>query len=214
MDVPLPLTRGIGGEPVVHQDEVGTQVHHRALGFRERAAVGLRGVARDDGIRGLVLEAVDGAKPVFAACLEHNLALAAVVGDRVMRSGLLVPLPPVRRPVAVVIAGIDRKRLAPGVDDEAVLIGVAVIVRTKEAALEIERDARRIREVAVHRRLAERQKRGRAGRPVRKHIRREVRERGEQVLHSRRVLSCQLRGIPAPQRGRREVRIALPEARP
>ena len=108
MDVPLPLTRGIGGEPVVHQDEVGTQVHHRALGFRERAAVGLHGVAVHDVVVRVERVVGDRAVAHLAVLLEEELALAAVEGDGVVRSGLLVPLQPVRRLVAVVVPGIDR----------------------------------------------------------------------------------------------------------
>src|SRR5204862_2960123 len=136
MDVPLPLARDTGGQPVVHQNQVRPQVRNRALGFAERAAVGRRGVARDDVVPGLVLEADDRTGTELAAFLEDDLPLPAVEGDRVVRPGLLVPLPVVWRIEAIVVAGMDRQGLSPGLDDEAVLVGVTVAGGTVWAALE------------------------------------------------------------------------------
>ena len=128
VDVPFPRVRGGRGQAVVDDDHARAQVDERALRLRERAAVCLLGVAHHVVEARRRLEAPDLARELHAV---RALALAAVEGDRVVRARRLVPVRPVRRAVVVVVAAGDREPLALRVDHEAVLVGVAVVVRRR-----------------------------------------------------------------------------------
>src|SRR5438132_12541850 len=136
MDVPLPRARRRGCEPVAHDDGPGTDIDHVALRARERAAVRLLRAAAHDVVARVRLEARDlaGERAIVQA-----LALAAVEGDGVGGARLLVPARPVRRAVAIVIAGGEREPASLRMDDDAVLVGVAVGVGAVGTRLDVDR---------------------------------------------------------------------------
>ncbi len=178
----------------------------------------MRGVAGGDVPARAALEARDApvAHALVAGALEEDLALAAVVRDGVRGARLLVPVPPVRRLVAVVVARLDRQALAAGVEDEAVLVGVLVVegaVR-RRAGLEVHRDTVLVGEVAVHRHPAGGGQVERARRALGQGLRAlEVRRRRHEELEAQRRFAREMRGVPAAQRRGGEVGVALAEAR-
>ena len=216
--------RGGGGEILVHQDVARAQVHERAHGLGEGPVVGVGRVAGDDVVIGCALLLRD--RTVMSVrelvrirqLLPGDLSPAAIESDGVLGFRPLDPPLPMIGVVAVVVgvvARFDRQPLAARVDDEGVLVGGLVVVRAERprARLEIYGGAVEVGQVAVHRDPAGRRQVERVGRSRREGRRRTRVRRRHQVLDARGIFADQSRGVPAAQRTRCEVDIALDEAR-
>ena len=167
MDIPFVGAGVQAGQAVAHQDRIAgiAQVPDLAPGHGQLAAVRGGSVALDEIMAGLGGETGDLAVALqLFAVARHQLALAAVEGDRVLRAGLVVPVVPVGRAIPVVPAGLDQQRLAGARQQDTVLVAVAVVERAIGAGLEIQRAAPGRADIGVHRGPADARIIGRVGR--------------------------------------------------